>query len=70
MTFMRVTVVVPAYNVARYIGDALASLQAQTCTDWRCIVIDDGSTDDVVTRVEAVADARIQLVRQANAGVS
>jgi glycosyltransferase involved in cell wall biosynthesis len=40
-----VTVHVPCHDYGRYLGDALDSLQAQTCTDWEAIVIDDASTD-------------------------
>lgn len=64
-----VSVIIPTYNYARYITDALRSVQAQTHTNWECIVVDDGSTDDtaeVVARLRA-EDARIQYVRQDNA---
>lgn len=40
-----VSVVIPAYGVAPYIGDALASVFAQTSTSWEAIVINDGSPD-------------------------
>ena len=39
------TVVMPAYNAAAYIGEAIDSVLQQTRTDWRLLVIDDGSTD-------------------------
>ena len=63
-------VVIPAYNAGRYIEDCLASLAAQSAPDWRAIVVDDGSTDDTAERVSRLADQRISLVRQSNAGVS
>lgn len=65
-----VMVVVPAYNVGRYIQDCLASLIGQSDPAWRCIVVDDGSTDDTAARIGMIDDPRIRLVRQANAGVS
>jgi glycosyltransferase involved in cell wall biosynthesis len=65
-----ISVVIPACNVAKYIGQALDSVLAQSFADWECIVVDDGSTDDTAARVEAFADPRIRLVRQENAGVS
>ena len=41
-----VTVVLPAYNHASYVVDAIESVRAQTFTRWELIVINDGSTDD------------------------
>lgn len=70
MTEAEVTVVVPAYNVADYILPCLASVASQTHPHWRCIVIDDGSTDETAARVAAFGDPRVTLVRQINAGVS
>lgn len=67
---MRIGIVIPAWNVAVYLGKALASVLAQTHADWRLVVVDDGSTDDTAAVVAAFADARTSLVQQANAGVS
>lgn len=67
----RVAVIVPAYGVADLVGEALASVQAQTFADWECIVIDDGAPDDVAGAVAPfLEDSRICLVHTANAGVS
>src|SRR3989442_12450588 len=41
----RVSIIIPAYNVASYIGETLASVFAQTFTDYEVIVINDGSPD-------------------------
>ncbi|EJY56655.1 glycosyl transferase family 2 [Alicyclobacillus hesperidum URH17-3-68] len=60
----RVTVLIPAYNRADLLPTAVASVQAQTEGRWRCIVIDDGSTDDtraVATRF-AQRDERIEVL--------
>jgi Glycosyl transferase family 2 len=67
---MRIGIVVPAYNAACWIGDAVASVIAQTHRDWTLVVVDDGSTDGTAEVVGGFADRRIRLVRQANAGVS
>ncbi len=60
----------PAFNVGPWIGEALASVLAQTHNAWTAYVIDDGSTDDTAEVVGLFADPRIRLIRQANAGVS
>lgn len=61
----RVTIVVPLYNDAWFIGAALASLQAQTLQEWECIVVDDASTDDGIDVALAFAskDKRFRLLR-------
>lgn len=41
-----VSVVIPAYNMERYLGEALTSVAEQTLQDWECLIIDDCSTDD------------------------
>jgi glycosyltransferase involved in cell wall biosynthesis len=66
----KVSVVIPTFNVARYVGDCLASVRAQTLSDWECIVVDDGSTDGTLQRIRGSADARIKLIAQSNKGVS
>ncbi len=66
----RFTIVMPLYNKAPYVRKAVASVVGQTCRDWELIVVDDGSTDGGGDIVAAIADPRIRLVRQANAGVS
>jgi glycosyltransferase involved in cell wall biosynthesis len=39
-------VIVPCYNGGRFLRDLVESLQSQTFSDWECIIVDDGSTDD------------------------
>jgi glycosyltransferase involved in cell wall biosynthesis len=65
MTPPLVSVIVPAYNYARYLHDALASVCGQICQAWECIVVDDGSTDDTaaVVRRWMESDARFRLVQ-------
>ena len=63
-----VSVVVPTYNYAQFIGEAVDSLKAQTYSNWECIIVDDGSTDataEVVTKL-ANEEARVKYFRQQN----
>jgi len=70
MTQAIVTIVMPCFNAAATVEASIRSAQAQTRGDWQLLVVDDGSQDNTVDVVEALGDARIRLVRQANAGVS
>lgn len=67
---LKVSVVIPAYNVERHIVDCLASVRAQTLTDWECVVVDDGSTDRTAERIRECTERRIRLITQRNRGVS
>jgi glycosyltransferase involved in cell wall biosynthesis len=65
----KVSVLMPTYNVAPFVGEAIAGVLAQTFTDFELIVIDDGSTDSTAERVAAFDDPRIRLVRTEHAGL-
>lgn len=67
-----VSVIVPCYNQAQYLPDALGSVQAQTHPHWECIIVDDGSPDDTeaVAMAWALQDARFKYVRKENGGLS
>lgn len=67
-----VSIVMPAYNVAPYIREAICSALAQTYTDFELIVVDDGSKDDTAAIAKELAeqDARIRLVQQPNRGLA
>lgn len=60
----------PLYNKAPNVRKAVESVVGQTYRDWELIVVDDGSTDGGGDIVTSIADPRIRLVRQENAGVS
>lgn len=60
----RVSVVIPTYNRPALLREALASIAAQTCTDWEVVVVDDGSTPPIdAAALEAVVNGRLRLVR-------
>ncbi|PBC79421.1 CDP-glycerol:poly(glycerophosphate) glycerophosphotransferase [Streptomyces sp. TLI_235] len=67
----RLSVVVPIYNVERYLEECLDSIAAQTFTDLECVMVDDGSKDGSAAIAEAYAakDARFRLVKQENKGL-
>lgn len=67
-----ISVIVPTYNCARFLGEALASVRAQTHPVRDVIVVDDGSTDDTAQVLSAAvaADPHLIVLRQANAGVA
>ncbi len=64
------SVVIPVYNRAAVLGAALASIRAQSCSDFEVIVVDDGSADDPAAVVESFADPRMRNVRQDNRGAA
>ncbi len=65
-----ISVIMPAYNCAPDLAEAVASVQAQTCADWELIIVDDASTDDSFAIASALAakDARITVVQLAQNG--
>jgi len=65
-----ISVIIPAYNQAVYVAQAVQSVCDQTFTDWELIVVDDGSTDDTLQVLAGFHDSRIHVIRQANQGVS
>lgn len=69
MNAPRVSVVMPVYNRAAYVAEAIESVLAQTLPPHELIVVDDGSTDDSVTVVERFAGPRLRVVRQENGGI-
>lgn len=63
---MRLAVVIPCYNHARYIGAAIRSVVGQTRKVDRLIIIDDGSSDDSVAAIRALDEPMVELVEQEN----
>lgn len=65
-----VSVVMPAYNAADHISEAIKSLQDQVYSLWELWIVDDGSTDLTARIVSEFQDPRIRLLKQPNQGVS
>ncbi|NOT69151.1 MAG: glycosyltransferase [Methylophilaceae bacterium] len=66
---LRVSVVIPSYNAARFLPEAIDSVRKQTLAVHEIIIMDDGSTDDTEQVVQSLGDG-ILYIRQKNAGVS
>ena len=64
-----VAIIIPAYNAAKYVGDAIESALSQTQAASQVIVVDDGSTDETANIAEKFGEA-LWCLRQANAGVA
>jgi len=67
-----VSVIIPCYNQAQYLTQSVQSVLEQTFTDWECIIINDGSTDQTQSLALSLAgkDSRIRCVIQANKGLA
>jgi glycosyltransferase involved in cell wall biosynthesis len=69
----KISVIMPTYNRARYIAEAIRSVQSQTLQEWELIVIDDGSTDDTesIIRDFMEKDGRISYFKnEKNLGIA
>jgi glycosyltransferase involved in cell wall biosynthesis len=66
------SIIVPVYNKEKYIDATIESILAQTFADFELLLIDDGSTDGSAERCArfAAIDHRVQVIKQANQGVS
>ncbi len=62
-------IILPAYNAERYVADAIGSVLEQTYTNWRLVVVNDGSTDGTAAELARFTDPRIQVLEQHNRGI-
>lgn len=68
-----ISIIIPAYNGSRFIGEAIQSVSLQTYTDWELVIVDDGSTDSTQTIIQQFVGRdpeRIRCVVQENQGVA
>jgi glycosyltransferase involved in cell wall biosynthesis len=68
----KISVIIPVYNVEKYLERCIDSVLSQTFTDFECILIDDGSLDNSgkICDEYAKKDVRIKVIHQENGGVS
>ncbi|MCE9609812.1 MAG: glycosyltransferase [Chthoniobacter sp.] len=65
-----VSVIIPTYNYAAYLGKAISSVLGQDHTNFEILVVDDGSTDDTAHVVSKFTDPRVRYLYQKNGGLS
>ena len=66
----RVSVVMPVYNVQKYVAQAIQSVLEQTYQDFELLIIDDQSPDDSVSVCQQFQDQRIHIIHQQNLGLA
>lgn len=66
----KVTVVIPAYNAMTYLPETLDSVLKQTFVDFEVLIVNDGSSDRIVTWASEITDSRVKLISQENQGLS
>lgn len=67
-----ISVIIPVYNVEKYLANCINSILAQSYTELEIILVDDGSTDksSVICDEFAAKDSRVSVIHKANGGVS
>ena len=71
MSTPTVSIIIPVYNVVRYVKSCIQSILDQSFTDYEAIIVNDGSTDDSMAIVQSLIkdDQRFRIINQANAGL-
>ena len=67
-----ISIIVPVYQVEKYLNECIDSILAQTFTDFELILVDDGSPDNCPALCDAAAkrDSRVRVIHKQNGGVS
>lgn len=60
------SIIIPTYNRAAFLNQAIKSILYQSYNDWEVIIVDDGSTDDTKNTIEQYQDNRIKYIYQNN----
>lgn len=68
----KVSVIVPCYNYGKFLKFCLESVQKQTYSNWECLIVDDGSTDNTkeISENFCLTDPRFKYIYQSNSGLS
>lgn len=71
---IRISVVIPCYNQAHYLPEAVESIVNQTYTNWQCIIVNDGSSDNTGEvageLIKKYSNHDIRLIEKSNGGVA
>lgn len=67
-----ISIIVPVYNISKYLLTSIGSISAQTYTNLEIITVDDGSTDDSLRVLQELAESepRLRVLHQENGGVT
>jgi hypothetical protein len=69
-TAARISIIIPVFNTERWVEDAIRSALEQTIAQVEVVVVNDGSSDESLTRALAFSDERLTILSQANHGLS
>lgn len=67
---MKLSIIVPVYNVEKYVKECVGTLLKQTIDNFEIIIVDDGSTDNSIDIIKDFNDDRITIISQKNSGLS
>lgn len=69
---VKVSIIIPVFNIAPYIDKCLRSVLRQTLEEIEVIIVDDGSTDNIKSKIKAyeTRDCRVKLIQKENGGVT
>ncbi|MCB0170098.1 MAG: glycosyltransferase [Anaerolineae bacterium] len=64
----KISVIIPSYNHANFINEAIQSVLSQSISDLELIIVDDGSSDDSLNVLKTINDSRVRIITQQNQG--
>jgi len=65
----KVSIIVPCFNHAKYLEECIQSINNQSYTNWECIIVNDGSTDDTETVSRKLENEKVRYIYQENKGL-
>lgn len=65
----KISIIMPVYNEEKFIKPCMESILNQTFSDFECIIIDDGSTDNTLSILQSYKDKRLKIISRENKGL-